>query len=234
MKPAATVTHAVKIIEADVRPSFDTSANRYEVVSRLADDLAHEIKNPLNAIVVNLEVLRRKIQAGATEVAVERAHVVDQEIARVHLIVDQVLQLMRPPRAGVQTISLDETIAEMQPLLEAQARAGRVQLELSTDAGVFVSAQRDVVKFAFLNLIVATYELGDELKVVHVETRSTGDQAEVMIRSAPAAFDEAGHFVQHARAWIEMAGGMLEVSELSAANVGSTSILRMPACSSFA
>ena len=210
------------------------SANRFEVVSRLADDLAHEIKNPLNAIVVNLEVLRRKIEAGATQVAVERANVVDHEIARVHLIVDQVLQLMRPPRGGVQTISLDETVAEMQPMLDAQARAARVELELSADAGVFVSAQRDVVKFAVLNLIVASYELGDRLKLLRVETRGTGDQAEVVIRSTPAAFEDAGEFVQHARAWIEMAGGTLEIAELSAANVGSSSILRLPACSSFA
>jgi two-component system, NtrC family, C4-dicarboxylate transport sensor histidine kinase DctB len=185
MKPAAAVTHAVKIKEVDVRPASDMRANRYDVVSRLADDLAHEIKNPLNAIVVNLEVLRRKIEVGATQVAVERANVVDHEIARVHLIVDQLLQLMRPPRGGAQTISLDETVDELRPVLDAQAKAARVQLEVSTDAGLFVSAARDVVKFAMLNLIVAIYEQGDALQIVRVETRGTDDQAEIVIRSTP-------------------------------------------------
>jgi nitrogen fixation/metabolism regulation signal transduction histidine kinase len=234
MKTAAAVTDAVTTKEADVRPVFDERANRYDVVSRLADDLAHEIKNPLNAIVVNLEVLRRKIATGASEVAIERANVVDHEIARVHMIVDQLLTLMRPPRAGPQTTSLDETVDELRPVLDAQAKAARVQLEVHTDAGLFVGAPRDVVKFALLNLIVGIYELGERLERVSIETRSTGDQAEILVKSTPAALAVDGEFVAHARAWIEMAGGTLEIAELSADKLGSTSVLRLPARSSFA
>src|SRR5690606_30390207 len=37
--------------------------NKLALVERLADDLAHEIKNPLHAMVINLEVLRRRIAA---------------------------------------------------------------------------------------------------------------------------------------------------------------------------
>lgn len=234
MKPAAAAAHAVKNEEADVRPIFDYRANRYDVVSRLADDLAHEIKNPLNAIVVNLEVLRRKIATGASEVAVERANVVDHEIARVHALVDQLLQLMRPPRSEPKTISLDETLEDLRPVLDAQAKAARVKLEVAADAGLFVKAARDVVKFALLNLVVAMYELGEDLVHVRIETRAGGDNAEIVVRSEPAAFESNSDFVQHARLWIEIAGGTLEIAELSAENVGSTTILRMPACSSFA
>ena len=35
--------------------------NKLELVERLADDLAHEIKNPLHSMVINLEVLRRRL-----------------------------------------------------------------------------------------------------------------------------------------------------------------------------
>lgn len=234
MKPAAAAAHAVKIEEADVRPKFDSRANRYDVVSRLADDLAHEIKNPLNAIVVNLEVLRRKIETGAPQVAVERANVVDQEVARVHALVDQLLQLIRPARGEAKTISLDETLDELRPLLDAQAKAARVTLDVTTDAGLFVKAARDVVKFAILNLVIAIYELGADLKQVRIETRGTGADAEIVVHSEPAAFEPNAEFVQHARIWIEMAGGTLEIAELSAEKVGSTTILRMPACSNFA
>jgi signal transduction histidine kinase len=233
MKPAAAVTDAVTTEDADVRPLFDARANRYDVVSRLADDLAHEIKNPLNAIVVNLEVLRRKIETGATQVAIERANVVDHEIARVHSIVDQLLHLMRPPRGGAQTISLDETVGDLRPLLDAQAKAARIQLDLQTDAGLFVNATRDAVRFAILNLVVAIYEVPG-LERVAIETRGRDDQAEVLIQSKPAAFAEDSEFVEHARLWIEMAGGTLEIAELSTDRVGSMSILRIPACSSFA
>src|SRR5688500_16688583 len=138
MKPATAVRHAVDITQADVRPALDARANRYDVVSRLADDLAHEIKNPLNAIVVNLGALRRRIDAGATDIALERTRVIDQEVARVHTLIDRLLQLMRPAPIEIKAISLDETIEELQPILEVQARAARVELELKLDSGLFV------------------------------------------------------------------------------------------------
>jgi C4-dicarboxylate-specific signal transduction histidine kinase len=233
MKPAAAAAHAVQIKKPEVRSDLDTRANRYDILSRLADDLAHEIKNPLNAIVVNLEVLRRKIETGAAQVAIERAYVVDQEITRVHTMVDQLLQLMRPGGAESKTVSVDETIEELRSVLVAQAKATRVKLEIRNEAGCFVRASRETLKFAVLNLIVGVYEVAS-LQQIMIETVGSGASAEIVIRSTPAAFDEAGEFVRHARAWIEMAGGTLEIAELSADNIGSTSTLRLPACSSFA
>jgi branched-chain amino acid aminotransferase len=47
-------------------------ANRFALVSRLADDLAHEIKNPLNAIVINLEVLRTRVARADADGALTR------------------------------------------------------------------------------------------------------------------------------------------------------------------
>ncbi|HEX6063419.1 MAG TPA: histidine kinase dimerization/phospho-acceptor domain-containing protein, partial [Longimicrobiales bacterium] len=108
MKPATLAEHAADSRQAEVRPGPDERANRYDVVSRLADDLAHEIRNPLNAMVVNLEVLRRRIALGAEDKALELTRVIDEEIARLSKLVDQLVHLMRPPRADTNPNSLDE------------------------------------------------------------------------------------------------------------------------------
>jgi signal transduction histidine kinase len=233
MKPATAVGHAVDIKQAEVRPALDARANRYDVVSRLVDDLAHEIKNPLNAIVVNLEVLRRKIDAGATDVALERAAVIDEEVARVHLLVDQLLQLMRPVRAEPKAIALDDTLGELRPLLEVQAKAARVQVEMDLNSGVFVKASRDVLKFAVLNLVTAIYAAEGPLELIRIYTHDSAD-AEIVVGSNTTVFTEANEFVQHARAWIGAAGGTLVLMEPSVNGAGSTAILRMATCSSFA
>ena len=224
MKPAAAGGHAVDSEQAEVRS--ETRANRYDVVSRLADDLAHEIKNPLNAIVVNLEVLRRKIATGAADAALERANVVDQELVRVHMLVDQLLQLVRPPRGPMSPLSLDEMLDELRPLLELQAKAARAEFQMSSDSGVFARVTKDVMKFAVLNLITAVYgaEAGDES--ISVETRASGANAEIVIRSA-SGFNENDEFVKQARELMGTAGGELEVT-------GNTAVLRLAACSSFA
>lgn len=204
----------------------DKRANRYDVVSRLADDLAHEIKNPLNAIVVNLEVLRRKVASGAAEAALERASVVDQELMRVHVLVDQLLQLVRPPRGEVSALSLDEVLDELRPLLELQAKAGRVKFQMSTDSGGFAKVTKDVVKFAVLNLITAIYATETPDESISVETRASGGDAEIVIRCA-RDFRAGDEFVHEARELMTSAGGGLEVT-------GNTAALRLPACSSFA
>jgi nitrogen fixation/metabolism regulation signal transduction histidine kinase len=234
MKPATSAAHGVDHRQTDVMPAPEMRANRYDVVSRLADDLAHEIKNPLNAIVVNLEVLRRKIAAGAEEAALERASVVDQEIMRVHTLVDQLLQLVRPPRVESGAVSLDDLIDELRPLLEVQAKAARVGFQMSADSGLFAKVARDVLKFAVLNLIIAIYGAEAKDESITIETRATNADAEIVIRSQRAILRDGDTFVQHARALMESVDGGLEIVARTSSPTGSTAVLRVAACSSFA
>src|SRR5690606_41450424 len=71
----------------------DLLASRYRLFSRLADDLAHEIKNPLHAMVINLEVLRRRDTAGDPDIVLERAAVIDLVIQRKQQVVDLLITL---------------------------------------------------------------------------------------------------------------------------------------------
>jgi signal transduction histidine kinase len=210
------------------------SANRYDVVSRLADNLAHEIKNPLNAIVVNLEVLRRKVASGAADAALERASVVDEEVKRVHTLVDQLLQLVRPPRAESGPVSLDDMLEELRPILEVQAKAARVAFQMRADSGLFVKVPRDVLKFAVLNLIIAIYTAEVTNESITIETRRTGADAEIVMRSQAATNRDGDEFIGHARALIASVNGELEIAEPTGARSGSTAVLRVAACSTFA
>jgi len=132
----------------------DLLASRYGLVSRLADDLAHEIKNPLHAMVINLEVLRRRIAAGDPDIALERAAVIDQEIQRTHQLVDLLLKLLRPERQRDQHAhSLAGALDEVIPLIRLQAKLALVPLEaedLDIDAPIGVAAPE--LKFAMLAL----------------------------------------------------------------------------------
>jgi nitrogen fixation/metabolism regulation signal transduction histidine kinase len=211
----------------------DARANRYDVVSRLADDLAHEIRNPLNAIVVNLEVLRRRIGSGASDKALELTDVIDEEIGRLTRLVDQLVFLMRPPRSETNPISVDEAVEDMRPLLETQAGAARIGFELIAATESFTRVPRDVVKFALLNVITAVYEPDASIEELRIEGRAVADAAEIVVTSQPAVFSEDGAYLRQARTLLEAAGGALEVGEQSGAGTGSTAILRIPASRSF-
>jgi signal transduction histidine kinase len=132
-------------------------ANRFAIVSQLADDLAHEIKNPLNAIIINLEVLKVRIARGDADSANDRARVIEHEVRRLHLLVDRMLMLVRPERQEEFSLPLDSALDELMPLVEAQARLARNEFVTDCSAAVFVDVRRDVLKFALLNLLIAAH-----------------------------------------------------------------------------
>ncbi|MBR9989942.1 MAG: HAMP domain-containing histidine kinase [Gemmatimonadetes bacterium] len=133
-------------------------ANRFDLVSSLADDLAHEIKNPLNSIIINLEVLKVRVTRGEAEGALDRASVIEHEARRLHLMIDRLLQLLRPERATDETFALDQVLDELMPLVEARSRLARNTLAFDCDAALYVPMRRDLFKFAMLNILTAVHE----------------------------------------------------------------------------
>jgi signal transduction histidine kinase len=133
-------------------------ANRFELISRLADDLAHEIKNPLNAIVINLELLKVRLHRGDAAAAGDRVGVIEEEVHRLHGLVDRLLQLLRPDRDEAMSLALDQVLDEVLPLVEAQVRLARNEFRVRADAAVYVPVRRDIFKFAMLNVLTAVHE----------------------------------------------------------------------------
>lgn len=138
-------------------------ANRFDLVSSLADDLAHEIKNPLNSIIVNLEVLKVRLARADAAGAADRALVIEGEVRRLHQLVDRMLMLLRPERDEATHVPLDAVLDEIMPLIEAQVRLARNQLRCDGPTSVLVLLRRDDLKFAVLNLVLAVHaRLGED------------------------------------------------------------------------
>ena len=106
-------------------------ANKLALVERLADDLAHEIKNPLHSMVINLEVLRRRIaRLSETEQGdlLRYAGVLGGELDRVTRRIDLLLRLVRPERGGELT-TLGQTVEEMLDLVELERERHSVAID---------------------------------------------------------------------------------------------------------
>jgi two-component system, NtrC family, C4-dicarboxylate transport sensor histidine kinase DctB len=149
-------------------PSLELRASRFDLVSHLADDLAHEIKNPLHAMVINLEVLRRRVGSGAVDAALERADVIEHELQRVHRLIDQVLQLLRPARDGVASAEVGGALEDIAPLVAIRARAARLAFRHEhAEQELYVGLPAESLKLAILAAsaaaIAATRGTGGEL-----------------------------------------------------------------------
>ena len=192
-------------------------ANRYDLLSRLADDLAHEIKNPLNAIIINLEVLRVRVVKGQVPEALERAAVIEHETRRLHGLVDRLLQLLRPYREESGGLALDQVLDELLPLVEAQARLARNEFVVDAEAAVFITMRRDLFKFAMLNLFIAVHErLGEGGGALKVTCRPGEGEVRLRIEAvhegnvAPGPSLPGARTVQLAAALLAASGGRVE------------------------
>jgi two-component system, NtrC family, sensor kinase len=193
-------------------------ANRFALVSRLADDLAHEIKNPLNAIVINLEVLRTRVARADADGALTRVAVIDEEVRRLHLLIERLLQLIRPERDEACNLPVDSALDELLPLLDAQARLARNRLRVDCAAAVFIAVRRDVFKFAMLNLYIAVHEqLGEGGGCMVIECDTDVSRVTLRIVAEPETEARGGSTgdglagsVEFAAALLAPAGGRID------------------------
>lgn len=122
---------------------LDREINRFELVSRWADDLAHEIKNPLHAMAINLELVKRR--AGDPEGLRERVEVVESELHRVHGVIDSLLRLVRP-WPDTDYVNVDAVFDALRPALRARADLHRIEYTHEGDAGVVAVPPADLVQ----------------------------------------------------------------------------------------
>lgn len=99
-------------------------------LQRLAGRVAHEIKNPLNAVAVNLEVVRARCARGGIEpsAVLPFAETAVGELERVARLVDALLALARP--AGRDLATIAAPVITLYHAL-ASAEGGSVAMDLS-------------------------------------------------------------------------------------------------------
>lgn len=177
------LTDPLKIETLSLTPD-EILANRYQLLSRLVDGLAHEVKNPIHSVVINLELLRRR--RDQPDLILDRTDLIERDVTRVHEIVDALFHLLRPRYEADEWSDLDEAIAAILPLVQAYCRVARVELSCSPGGCAFIRIQKAELQQIVLNLIVHTV---DRLRPVGgsiaMQTTLSEQELQLVIRGAP-------------------------------------------------
>jgi signal transduction histidine kinase len=133
---------------------------RLSSLGNLAATVAHEIRNPLNAISMGLQRLRREFQPsdGAAEYS-RMVELTQGEVKRLNSIVEEFLSLGRPLALKLDSVKVEELLREVAALVEADAEARKIQLCLSVPSDLPTARwDRDQMKQLLLNLVMNGFE----------------------------------------------------------------------------
>jgi signal transduction histidine kinase len=169
---------SLKEIEKDM-----AMKERLVSLGRLASGMAHEIRNPLNAMGISIQRLKREFLP--EEEKKEEYHrfldIVRGEVLRVNRIVEEFL-LSTKSGMPMERQNLGGIIEEVVVMLREKAKASGVAIANESDKNTFLECQRERLKQVFYNLITNSIEAIGKDGSIHISTQSDGSKARVLVR----------------------------------------------------
>jgi two-component system sensor histidine kinase PilS (NtrC family) len=137
----------------------------------LAANLAHEIRNPLNALSLNLEMVQEDLERAAVES--ETARMARHEVNRLSQLVNDFLVYARPRPPALEEVRADVLLADVGRLLQPVAERAGVTLLVEAEPAA-ASADRGQVTQVIVNLALNA-----------VQAMEGSDRRELALRARP-------------------------------------------------
>ncbi len=141
-------TESAEEIEAELELS-----RRMAAIGRLTSGVGHEVKNPINAIVVHLELLKAKLGDGSAP-ALRHLEVIEAEIHRLDRVVQMLVDFSRPVELQLREQDICVIIGQALSLTAAEYSTHNVNLVSQLPSKpLMANIDADLLKQAVLNVM---------------------------------------------------------------------------------
>ncbi len=213
-------------------------------LGRLTSGVAHEVRNPLNAMMIHVELLRDRLASTPPDVQ-QSLDIIGSEVQRLDRVVQGFLRFMRPQELSLKALDLNALLGSVAALLEAEWQARGVHFHWDVDSALPpIRADEELLRQAFLNILqnacqampvggtvtISTAREGRELIRVSIADEGMGIPAENLEKIFKLYFttkpDGSGIGLSIVYRIIQMHDGTIEAR--SENRQGTTMVVRLP------
>src|ERR1700726_3595009 len=129
-------------------------SRRLSASGRLTRGVAHEVKNPINAIVLHLQLLRNKLAHQEPDTQ-RHMDIIDSEIRRLDRVVQTLIDFTRPRDLHLEEVDLRRLMEDVAQLAAPDAEQHGVTIQRQMpDQHLTVKVDLDLMKQALLNVVL--------------------------------------------------------------------------------
>ena len=128
-------------------------STRLAAISRLTSGVAHEIKNPLNAIALHLEILRTRMLAEEPEI-----DLITREVRRLDHVVRTFLNFNKPLELDLAELNLTDLAMELTEFVRPDAEARGISVEADLEQPAWIKGDSRMLHQAVLNVFTNAIE----------------------------------------------------------------------------
>jgi len=153
-------------------------ADRLAYVGTLSSGLAHEIRNPLNSMNMNVQLIEEEMEdMGIDETTEIREMLVGtrKEVRRLEQMVSSFLAFARPTRLETKPTAVNELVGETLMLLETEFQQHQVQIKTAFSEDLpKIPLDPSQMKQALINVIQNGVQILNEGQTIEISTRRAG------------------------------------------------------------
>ncbi len=130
----------------------EQALKKLTAVTRLSAGIAHELKNPLNAAVIHLELLKQQLNDAS---AADHVAVIAAQMRRLDEVVQGFLRFIRPENLRLEVVSVASLVESIMPIVRAEADQRLVQVVVDIPPDVpEIRVDASMMQQALLNLAI--------------------------------------------------------------------------------
>jgi signal transduction histidine kinase len=153
-------------------------SRKLSALNRLMAGVAHEVKNPLNAMTIHLELLKRKL--GPNPAVDKHVNVIGTEIRRLDDVLMGFLKFARPDELKLQPVQLTALISDVVTTVKAEADRADVNVKVDCPSALpEINADPGMLRQAILNLALNACQAMPDGGTLRIGCRSTQRKVEI-------------------------------------------------------